>query len=44
MRKVLILGCGLMGRTVATDLSEDFDEVAVMDPLADALEIGRAHV
>ncbi len=39
MRKVLILGCGLMGRTVATDLSEDFDEVAVMDPLADALAL-----
>ena len=31
MKKVLVLGCGLIGRTVALDLSADF-EVTVMDP------------
>ena len=36
MKKALVLGCGLIGKTVALDLSEDF-EVTVMDPLEDAL-------
>ncbi|MCQ4814201.1 saccharopine dehydrogenase family protein [Cloacibacillus evryensis] len=36
MKKVLVLGCGLIGRTVALDLSADF-EVTVMDPAVASL-------
>lgn len=36
MKKALILGCGLIGKIVALDLSQDF-EVSVMDPFAEAL-------
>ena len=31
MKKALVLGCGLIGKTVAIDLAKDF-EVTVMDP------------
>lgn len=36
MKKALVLGCGLIGKTVAIDLSKDFD-VTVMDPFAESL-------
>lgn len=36
MKKALVLGCGLIGKTVALDLASDF-EVTVMDPFAEAL-------
>lgn len=36
MKKALVLGCGLIGKTVALDLSQDYD-VTVMDPFAEAL-------
>ena len=36
MKKALVLGCGLIGKTVAIDLAQDF-EVTVMDPFAEAL-------
>lgn len=37
MKKALVLGCGLIGKTVALDLAKDF-EVAVMDPFEKALD------
>ena len=36
MKKALVLGCGLVGKTVALDLAKDF-EVSVMDPYEKAL-------
>ena len=36
MKKALVLGCGLIGKTVAIDLAKDF-EVTVMDPFEKAL-------
>jgi saccharopine dehydrogenase-like NADP-dependent oxidoreductase len=36
MGKALVLGCGLIGKTVALDLAQDYD-VTVMDPYAEAL-------
>ena len=36
MKKALVLGCGLIGKTVALDLAEDFS-VTVMDPFEKAL-------
>jgi saccharopine dehydrogenase-like NADP-dependent oxidoreductase len=36
MKKALVLGCGLVGKTIALDLADEFD-VAVMDPSAEAL-------
>lgn len=36
MKKALVLGCGLIGKLVAIDLSKDF-EVTVMDPFEKAL-------
>lgn len=36
MKKALVLGCGLVGKTIAIDLMEEF-AVTVMDPSEDAL-------
>ena len=36
MKKVLVAGCGLVGKTIALDLSQDFD-VTVMDPSESSL-------
>lgn len=40
--KALVLGCGLIGRTIALDLSSDFD-VVVMDPSEKSLEWIRSR-
>lgn len=42
MKKAIILGCGLIGKTVALDLAKDF-EVTVIDPNAEALESLKEH-
>lgn len=41
--KILVLGCGLVGRLIATDLVRDF-EVTVLDPDAEALAMLSRNV
>ncbi|MDR1965293.1 MAG: saccharopine dehydrogenase NADP-binding domain-containing protein [Synergistaceae bacterium] len=42
MKKALVLGCGLVGKTIALDLTDEFD-VRVMDPSAEALDSLKAE-